>query len=102
MKNTSNIYKSDVELLAELLTETREIKTELKEIKSRLPGRDRQIAAEIGVIDNSELLQAMHITSPTARHWRNTGVLRFTKIGAKFYYLLEDIKAMLRERFGRH
>ncbi len=92
MKN--NEFLSEQELLSGIYTE-------VKEIKSKLPDRAKEVITDIGFIDNSELCRAMNISKKTAAAWRRKKVLRFTKMGGKFYYMLADVKEMLQKGFNR-
>ena len=53
------------------------------------------------IIDNSELLQLMKISSRTAQTWRDTGILPYSMVGKKIYYDMRDVEALLeRTRIG--
>ncbi len=92
MKN--NEFQSEREIQSEILTE-------LREIKNKMPDRTKEVITDIGFIDNSELCRTMNISKKTAATWRRKKVLRYTKMGGKFYYKLSDIKDMMNEKFDR-
>ena len=46
-------------------------------------------------IDNKEFMKLMGISPRTAQNWRDRGVIPFSQIGNKIYYLLEDIEFLL-------
>ena len=56
-------------------------------------------------IDNAAFIQIMQISSSTAKNWRNKGIIPFTQIENKIYYLITDIQNVLNEnsrRFTNH
>jgi hypothetical protein len=46
-------------------------------------------------IDNSEFVELMKISPRTAQTWRDKKVIAFSQIGAKIYYRLADIQALV-------
>src|SRR5262245_36199860 len=56
---------------------------------------------DLGLIDTHELCRMLNVSYKTAASWRKAGKIRFTQLGSRYYYLLNDIKAMLMEGFDR-
>lgn len=50
------------------------------------------------LLDNEEFCKLMSISKRTAQNWRDEGKMPFSQIGAKIYYLREDILDLLRSR----
>ena len=50
------------------------------------------------IYDNQDLMQTFHVGGKTIRTWRNTGMLRYVKIRAKYYYPELYVEEML-QRF---
>ncbi|HAD97740.1 MAG TPA: hypothetical protein DCG19_10065 [Cryomorphaceae bacterium] len=62
---------------------------EIKEVVSQ------KIKNEQIVYDNSDVIRLLKVSSRTLSYWRETGVIRYSKIGAKIYYRKQDIEDML-------
>ena len=62
---------------------------EMKEVVSQ------KIKNEQIVYDNSDVIRLLKVSSRTLSYWRETGVIRYSKIGAKIYYRKQDIEDML-------
>ena len=88
MKNSE--YQSDVELLREILTELKTINKKMSDGK--------QATNHTGIIDNADLIQILKITSRTANYWRDSGKLKFSKVGRKIYYQISDIEALVQRK----
>lgn len=50
-------------------------------------------------LDNQEFIQLMNISKRTAQNWRDDGLMPFSQIGHKVYYLLVDVKKLLQENY---
>ena len=50
-------------------------------------------------IDNSEFLQLLKVSRRTAQHWRDSGIIGHTMIGAKIYYCLADVQIMMKDNY---
>src|SRR5215510_14580873 len=57
----------------------------------------KQALHDAGLLDNADVLQRLKISARTAIRWRKRGILKYTKIGGKIYYRLEDIEALMRQ-----
>lgn len=47
------------------------------------------------IIDNFRFIELMGISAKTAQSWREKGIINYSKIGAKIYYRVSDIKTLL-------
>ena len=47
------------------------------------------------VLDNADFIQLFKISPKTAQSWREEGLITYSQIKNKFYYRLQDIRAML-------
>jgi hypothetical protein len=52
-------------------------------------------------VDNQQFLQLMQVSKRTAQTWRDEGKISFSQVGAKIYYKLSDIEAMLKEHYNK-
>jgi len=75
--------------LEDLLKSIRRLKREVVSIKKSL------VAEQKPLYTNMEVLEMFHITQPTLRKWRNTGMIGFSKVGPTFYYSKKDIEKFL-------
>lgn len=46
-------------------------------------------------LDNVEFMQMLKISKRTAQSYRDQGIISFSQIGAKIYYKLSDVEALL-------
>ena len=90
MKN-NNDYKSDTEILLELL------KT-MQRIEKKMPDNNR---TDIGIIEESELCRTLGLSRWTLADLRNEGKLCFAQIGRRIYYKTSDVMDMFNEHFRR-
>lgn len=51
--------------------------------------------ADDPIIDNFRFIELMGISAKTAQSWREKGIINYSKIGAKIYYRVSDIKTLL-------
>ncbi len=49
---------------------------------------------------SEDVMKYLHITERTLVTWRQNGILRFTYIRNKFYYLKEDVEKLLRKNYN--
>src|ERR1041385_4454446 len=87
-------YRSDVELLEEILTE-------LQAIRRKMPDNSKQAIDSLGLIDNADLVQLLRITARSASAWRKNGTLPYSKVNGKIFYHLSDIEKMMQEKFNK-
>ena len=92
MKN--NDYKSQEDLLAEILEQ-------LQKIAKKLPDGNNP-ASSLGIMDNADMLGVLKITNRTAIRWRQEKKLPFFRIGGKVYYRIADIEKMINELYGNN
>jgi Helix-turn-helix domain len=59
----------------------------------------KQMQADDPFLDNQEFLQLMNISKRTAQTWRDEGVIPFSQIGSKIYYLMSDVKKLLDKNY---
>ena len=48
--------------------------------------------------DCQDVLQQLHISKRTLQKWRSNGIIPYSRIGRKIYYLKSDILEMLQKR----
>lgn len=64
-----------------------ELKEQLAEIRSKL----EKINPSDSYWDNSDVIQKLKVSERTLATWREKGMIRYSKVGAKIYYREEDI-----------
>jgi hypothetical protein len=68
----------------------------IREIKVKLIDVDKH---QDKVLDNAEFLLFMKISRNTAQRWRDKGLIKFSKVGNKYYYKVSDIKEMFEKHY---
>lgn len=76
-----------------------EISKQLKEISNTLEFKAKQPSEKF--IDNQEFIMLMKISKRTAQIWRDEGKISFSQIGAKIYYKLSDVEALLNNNYRK-
>jgi len=51
-------------------------------------------------MDNHDVCQILHVSKRTLQHYRDSGKIPFSQIGAKIYYKAIDIDAFLLEHYN--
>jgi MerR family transcriptional regulator, repressor of the yfmOP operon len=51
-------------------------------------------------MDNQDVCELLHISKRTLQHYRDSGKIPFSQIGAKIYYKAADIDAFLSEHYN--
>lgn len=52
-------------------------------------------------MDNQDVCELLHISKRTLQHYRDSGKLPFSQIGAKIYYKASDIDAFLNNHYKK-
>lgn len=52
-------------------------------------------------MDNQDVCELLHISKRTLQHYRDTGKLPYSQIGAKIYYKASDIDGFLTEHYNK-
>ncbi len=53
---------------------------------------------EIKLLDNQDLCQLLHVDKRTLQRYRSKGILKYTRIGGKTFYTVEDVNELIRQR----
>ena len=48
-------------------------------------------------LDGADVLELLHVSTRTLQNWRDNGLIKFSKIGAKIYYRADDVESFLME-----
>lgn len=110
-------YKSHIEkLVADIrnkVFEEEELKDSFKVINNNYEKIQKQLTEltktlklsskieSLQIIDNAQFIQLMGISQKTAQTWRDSGIVSYTQINNKIYYLLADIKNLLDENYQK-
>ena len=54
------------------------------------------------LLDSQQLMQALHISPRTLQTLRTNGIMPYTRIGNKIYYLKQDIETILSNNYIRN
>jgi DNA-binding transcriptional MerR regulator len=81
----ANYYTMNIITLSE--DNYKELKEQLAEIKSQL----QLLQPRDSYWDNSDVIQKLKVSERTLATWREKGMIRYSKVGAKIYYKEEDI-----------
>lgn len=79
------------EVLAAMLKYIRGLRKEVGIIKKSMVSEQKLSYS------NQDLMDMFHITSPTLKKWRDTGLIGFSQIGSIYLYSKEDIENFLRD-----
>lgn len=52
-------------------------------------------------MDNQDVCELLHISKRTLQHYRDTGKLPFSQIGAKIYYKASDVDTFLENHYKK-
>jgi 3-methyladenine DNA glycosylase Tag len=52
-------------------------------------------------LDNTELMEMLKISKRTAQSYRDQGIISFSQVGAKIYYRLADVEALLNKHYHK-
>ena len=50
-------------------------------------------------LDNSSFIQLMNISKRTAQTWRDDGIISYSQVGSKIYYLFSDVEKLLEKHY---
>ena len=70
----------------------------IRNIEMAITGKTASKEIKFDWIENDEFLRMMKISPRTAQYWRDTGIIRFSKIGSVIYYSLSDVNELMERR----
>lgn len=76
-----------------------DIVKKLEEINARLDAKEKEPSEKW--LDNQEFLQLLKISKRTAQHYRDSGMISFSQVGAKIYYKLSDVEELLHKHYNK-
>ena len=76
-----------------------ELKGELKAINTRLDAKEKEPSEKW--LDNQEIMLLLHISKRTLQNYRDSGLISFSQVGAKIYYRLSDVEALLQKHYNK-
>lgn len=71
----------------------------LNEIKNKLGEKLKQQPLSETWLDNQDVCTLLHISKRTLQHYRDTGIIPYSQIGAKIYYKASDIEDHLNDHY---
>ena len=81
------------------------LKAALAEMNKRLQNLEEKLSlqppAKNDWLDNQDICQYLHITKRTLDHYREKGILPYSKIGGKVFYRMSDVDAYLNQHIVR-
>ncbi len=74
-----------------------DIQKKLDALHQRLTSIEKRSAAPPppDFVDNNQFMDLMKLSRRTAQTWRDEGIIPYYMIGAKIYYKISDIEALL-------
>ena len=78
-----------------------EIVNKLEAISSKLNKNKGTTPLNEIWMDNQDVCELLHISKRTLQHYRDTGKLPFSQIGAKIYYKASDIDTFLNKHYTK-
>ncbi len=78
-----------------------EIVNKLEAISSKLNKNKETTPLNEIWMDNQDVCELLHISKRTLQHYRDTGKLPFSQIGAKIYYKASDIDTFLNKHYTK-
>jgi len=82
------------EAFQKLVNQLEAINTKLNEQKESTPLSDVWM-------DNQDVCELLHISKRTLQHYRDSGKLPFSQIGAKIYYKASDVDGFLEDNYKK-
>ncbi len=89
--NTGNMSNDEAKSIGDFIEQLNNIEQRLKKI---------QYNNDV-FLDNQEFLQVMNISKRTAQSWRDEGIISFSQVGSKIYYLFSDIEELLNKNYKK-
>lgn len=81
------------EAFQQIVTRLEAISTKLNQQKDTTPLADVWM-------DNQDVCELLHVSKRTLQHYRDSGKIPFSQVGAKIYYKASDIDAFLSEHYS--
>ena len=89
-----NVITIESEAFQQIVKSLEAIKEKLNKEKSTTPLQEVWM-------DNQDVCELLHISKRTLQHYRDSGKLPFSQIGAKIYYKASDIDAFLQSNYSK-
>jgi excisionase family DNA binding protein len=89
-----NVITIESEAFQQIVRSLEAIKEKLNKEKGTTPLQEVWM-------DNQDVCELLHISKRTLQHYRDSGKLPFSQIGAKIYYKASDIDAFLQSNYSK-
>lgn len=89
-----NVITLESEAFQQIVSKLEAISTTLIRNKTTTPLDDVWM-------DNHDVCSLLHISKRTLQHYRDSGKLPFSQIGAKIYYKASDVDAFLNQHYTK-
>jgi len=89
-----NVITIESEAFQQIVNRLEAISTKLNQQKDTTPLSDVWM-------DNQDVCELLHISKRTLQHYRDSGKLPFSQIGAKIYYKASDIDTFLQNNYSK-
>ena len=77
----------------------KDIAAKIDAINQRLTSKEKKPTETW--LDNQEFMQLLKISKRTAQHYRDSGLISFSQVGAKIYYKLSDVEELLKSHYNK-
>lgn len=75
------------------------ILTEIEEIKNKIFEDKKKTVLEDDWLDNQDVCQLLRISKRQLQHYRDSGLMAFSQIGAKIYYKASFVQEFLQNHY---
>lgn len=75
------------------------IVTQLESIQQKLNKEKATTPLSEIWLDNQDVCELLHVSKRTLQHYRDSGMIAYSQIGAKIYYKASDINEMLDKHY---
>ena len=89
-----NVITIESEAFQQIVKSLEAIKEKLNKEKGTTPLQEVWM-------DNQDVCELLHISKRTLQHYRDSGKLPFSQIGAKIYYKASDIDTFLQSNYSK-
>ncbi|MFM7024430.1 MAG: helix-turn-helix domain-containing protein [Flavobacteriales bacterium] len=77
-----------------------QLKGQLDEILAQVKISQKQPSLSEIWLDNQDVIRLLHVSKRTLQHYRDSGKMPFSQIGAKIYYKASDLEQLLNDNYS--
>ena len=88
-----NVITRNSVIFTEMMSKINNMEAEVKHMK------DAELSCVEKWINGEAVMKKLGISKRTLQNYRDTGILPYSAVGAKFYYNIRDIEKLLEDNF---